>query len=134
MSLFKKDPYFEPVNPKWKDAKIFLPAILGLLFFFTLYLLISAAFKDQPVVDVPPVVTVDELASPASLPQGSVAYINSSGCQLVWMAPRAEETAGNFTHCDNVVWNEAREISVDENIDAGAIQLRWNEFAPNAVQ
>lgn len=134
MSLFKDDPYFRPVTPKWKDAKIFLFPILGMLLFFGVYLVADATSKDQPVVEVPAVVTVDEHASPATLPEGSVAYINSSGCQLVWMAPRAEEAAGNFTHCDNVVWNEAREISVDENIDAGAIQLHWNEFAPNAVQ
>lgn len=51
MSIFKKDPYFEPVTPKWKDAKIFLLSIPILMFVWALYQVITAQPQNQLAID-----------------------------------------------------------------------------------
>jgi hypothetical protein len=132
--MFDKDKHFEPVTPSYADAKPFLLPVLGTLLFIGVYLYASASQQNQPEAAVPKVVTIDELATPASVPEGSVAFINSSGCQIVWTAPRASDQAGNFAHCEDVLWKgEAKEFGVDENVDAFAIMQDWNKIAPKAI-
>ena len=127
----KDDKHFEPVTPTLKDAKPFLLFALGVGFCGAAYFIVSEAPKHQ-LAEVPPVLTVDESAVPAALTPGSVAYVNTSGCQLVYVAPAPPKEGGGVAECVDVRWNEAQQQSVGEAADGSFIMQNWDTFAPKA--